>query len=263
MKSIISSVNDTSKFRSNTLRLLTWAGWIILLISITSIFIVNIFLLRTPFQVYCVFNGHTCPDPIYTELRKSVSGGILSINRSQIQSQLLRNYPMLNENINLSLKFPHTLTVDLSTKPVSVLITHPAQITPVAYALDGTLIPDYSSNNPLPLLHFLYPPTVDSRQNFVLNQDINSIALIEQALNIGFTFTFAKSLSAYELHATQDNKVWAVLNPQLDHTRQLTTLQIILSQATMKPELPVIDVRFSQPVLKPLSALGAVEEGKF
>ena len=259
MNSINSLAKTIKPSNLQYLKLYGWIGWGMLLTSTTAIAAVYILLANQKLQVVCHSDGEPCSDAYTTTINEALPHSLLFFNQSHINNALVKQFPELATPITFAFMPPSTITTTLSTRKPVALVSFPTSVVPRAYSLEGVPIPLSTHQPALSQIKFLYSPSIESGGIITSQADRNILLFVHEATTQGIFFSTVNVATAFEAHLSLNGSYWVIANPSQPHTRQLTTLQLILSQATMNPQLPVIDVRYTQPVLKPISALGAAQ----
>lgn len=79
------------------------------------------------------------------------------------------------------------------------------------------------------------------------------VQAIKLALSLSSELISVKSITMVDentIHITLDSGIIAIFSPKIDESRQLKSLQVVLSDGTITKGIRTIDVRFIQPVLR-------------
>jgi phage tail protein X len=191
-------------------------------------------------NIDCLYNqSNQCPDYLLAEFNQYRSHNTLTINTQAITSKVLAADPSLID-AQLQLILPDSLIIELTSHPAVVELTNLNQTTFIALGKNGDILKNYSQHSPS------LSQIVLSR----LQEDLFpylaelSFFITEANLNI-----FPLQLESNTL-STIDYEPKITFSPHKSAEEQVTSLQLILSQAKIKDRKIIsIDLRFNQPVI--------------
>lgn len=201
-------------------------------------------------QVHCRLDYEPCPEgAVLSELAKVKGQNLLTFNPAALQTRLLAGDFTIRE-AEFRKKFPRTLIVELqSVYPVAAvqLLGLPNQW--VIFDSRFRLIGSRGQDPNVPTVIVVSLPTLN------LGEPLTDEALLrslQAAIAISQEISQVRQLSVDGSTLTlqlQDGRV-SLFSLDKDLQLQIRTLQAILADTTIKPEDRIIDVRFSQPILK-------------
>jgi cell division septal protein FtsQ len=224
--------------------------WAILLGLITTAFIL-IFSPIFHLQYINCYQGPTqpCSQKIYGYLQSYYGTSLLSLSPSQIRLYLKQLDPQIDQ-VAVKLNFPHTLTVNLSQTPLIAQIQTATNSGILLVNQNNFTSLSQQPSSKLPLIISPYTH-LNSGESVTHQELLFAINLVRILQNNAISFTSLTVNSPTQIIADLKSGRAAVFSSQSDLSRQVTSLQLILSESTINPALPVIDVRFKKPVLKP------------
>lgn len=227
-------------------------SWLLLLTIIISLtYILFSPWLRVQYINCHYFNHQPCPSEIQAELQKHQHQPILFLSINDLVSRLSTGLPQVSQ-VNIDIHLPQTLSASFETQPLyaniqtssssaSLIVSRQYQVIHILETPDSTL----------PSI------TYDKATDITISDQITDPALLfaldlidqlnQHYLPVKPIFIYSPQEIALDLPHNQ----LALFDSQQDITRQVTSLQSILSKATIDSSLPVIDLRYNQPVLKP------------
>ena len=227
-------------------------SWIIIIFIITgSYWLINSPLFRLS-KIDCQQEISACPEYILAYLNHFKASLIWELDTHQLSQQILAVTPQAQE-VNINVHFPNTLIVSIKNTQPFVFLTLPDQS-------EGLII-----NTRLKVIE-RHQNNYQRLPQIIINHTISSDISIGSSIShqpIAFTLDYLKSLqssgigftkaivySPDDIHIHLANNKIALISSHQAFSRQLTTLQLILSKDTMTESHPVIDTRHSRPVLK-------------
>lgn len=188
-------------------------------------------------------SGEPCLPNIYAKLEPYKYKPMLLLNTRQIQQKLIRDFPYLN-NAHISVIWPQSIQITLDAKPVVVKVINQAGTLQHNLTLDGYLTPIVNVPDSLPVIYLTdsFPPEFTVPLQCILLVNLlqkNGLVYVKVELTDNETITLELS-----------NHLKVLISPKDEPQLVLATLQAILSAAKINPEVNVIDMRFSKPVLK-------------
>lgn len=239
-------------FSLHTTPIQVFAWFIVLIISTALIILLQSDYWHIKSHTCTYFQDAPCPDIIEAELTNYYGKNILSFSPYLLKHKLLAVEPRA-KNVNVSVQFPHTIqikfvqedllaNVKIATNSASLLVSN-------SYVVTGQ---SYTPNARIP--EVIYPQAINLRMgdkitNSPLEFSLKIIQdLTESFIDIHRVIVYSDRLILVDLPKNRQ----AIFTTHADLSRQVTSLQLILSKATIAQDMPVIDVRYEQPVLRPL-----------
>jgi cell division septal protein FtsQ len=201
-------------------------------------------------QVTCTLDFGECSDPsVLAELDKLKGQNIFRLKPDGLRSKLTSGDFTIRE-VQMKKTLPDQVLIELqSVYPVAALqvLTDPTwvvldpQFRVIATREDDPNVPTVIVPGPLSLT--VGKPISDE----LLLHALKLSQRLSRELSSIKTITL---IDANEIHIALDNGIMAILSPKLDETKQLKSLQAVLSGGTISKGIATIDVRFTQPVLR-------------
>lgn len=194
-------------------------------------------------------SGGPCSNQVLSALNQFAHRSIFTLSSTRVIQTVMTADPNTAE-VRFSVKLPNTVSIIITPiSPVAQFTFDDPQSAPLIVSGTGKELAQAGSNLP----------------QISVDRSFNRPSLIKQSDLINFTIELLHSLNStfikYDKVSLADTNTvkiqlpdnrTAVFSPHQPATRQVTTLQSILSAATIKTDNPIIDVRFNDPVLKPL-----------
>lgn len=195
------------------------------------------------------FNASVCPEAVMAELNKYQNQSTLFLNTSTLKSRLLSAIPeseeiIIKKSLPQSLQVAFTaqsplLNLKIATNSAALVLSRQNRI------VNQTVEPDPN------LTTIIYKEAATMRVGDLVNDPV--INFVSRALpliqNI-FPTSLVTVISPQEIIFKGDNGKKVIMTSIDSPTRQVTTLQLILSEDTMSSDFTVIDIRFEKPVLR-------------
>jgi len=223
----------------------------IILLTITGYFISYHSSLFAIDQINCTLDYQPClAGSVVSELDKSLGNNLVSLDTDHIKSRLLSGEYTIR-SVEFSRTFPNTLNVTLlSTYPVIALqlTDNPTEWIAIDERMRVIAVINTDPNVPT--------VTLDSTPPFHLGQEISDTNVVE-ALQLALEIS-RELRSVTTIHLGADSTVTlklssgvtALLTTTRSRSEQIYTLQSILADQDIIQNHKLVDVRFSQPMLK-------------
>jgi hypothetical protein len=237
-------------FHTTPIKLLSWL--IVLFTSIALVVILRSDYWHIQSHICTYFEQAPCPDIIEAELSNYNGKNILLFSPDLLEQKLLAVEPRA-KSVNVFVQLPHIIQVEfmqedllanvkIATNSASLLVSNSYIVTSQSLTPNAR-IPEviYPQGNVLRMGDKI----TDSPLAFSL-QIIQE--LTESFINIHRVIVYSDRLILVDLSKNRQ----AIFTTHADLSWQVTSLQLILSKATISQDMPVIDVRYEQPVLRPL-----------
>lgn len=222
---------------------------IILLVIASLLFITRgrLFAIKT---VDCLRDYQPCTDNhLLTELDKLKGANLFTFNKSELRTRILENNKTI-ENVEVTSSLPNKVSVNLISSSPSVALQLKDNST-VWVVLDQEfrVIAVRESDPNVPTVK------VSTMEEISIGNPITSKetqGALEVALSIKNNFIQAETISLTDDVITLDltEGKTALLSSKADIAEQLITLQAILADDTISESASLIDVRYTQPVIK-------------
>lgn len=238
-----------SRITNSKITLATWVFFILSCITVASFFTLQELKLQ---RVRCsMSSGNTCPAPIIAQLESLTNHSLLTLDLAMLRDQIYAVYPQVSR-IDIQSRFPQELHVNIHTKANAAALKTGPETTALVVASDNTITELTDQPNPD------YPVILYAQaEKFAVGETITDQAALfslslASTLKEGFiSFSQVKIQDPETITVQLDEGFTAVFSSALDVSRQVNTLQLILSKAKIDQTTPIIDLRFKQPVLKP------------
>lgn len=221
-------------------------GWV--LIVVTGLWLeFRFFVVK---NISCQINqGEPCPTQVTGLISKYQGMSYFSPRLTQLPARLASAFPGLVLE-KYELDFPHSYSFFFKTLPPFISLQEPQAETWLYLSQDGAFI----GSGPLPA-----PETSQVRYGSTYRSPTDSvdqppmpfiISLVNQLARLGIPIQQLTILDKQLLTLTLPDDKLALFSVSQPVSRQVASLQVILTKATMSHETPVIDVRFDPPVLR-------------
>lgn len=234
--------------KPNLIAFLPWLPSLLTLFLLLLILYHPLFHLR---HLNCSFDlNQPCPLVIIRDLEHYLSKPTLRLNPTDLKTKYLNLIPEV-EAVELAILFPHTLNINFSTtQPIAAVMTAPDS--PALLISSSHIAQSVVDELPPGTYLIIYPEAY----RISLGDAIEDPAL-KFALQLGSSLE-ASSISLKDIEIISQDTILAnlemgsvaIFTSLIDLDRQLTSLQLILSKATIDPGYRFIDVRFDEPVLR-------------
>ncbi len=202
-------------------------------------------------QILCINqDDESCDQYVIAELNNYKGESTFLIHTKDIAIKLGKANPAY-QNISVIAKLPNVLEVSLEDEPkyanLKIASNSASLVVDQNYLIVG------ESPNPSPGLFTIVAP---SAVNLGVGDQINDQTLLQtfqianQLKQHYLSFDHLTMTSASHIKATLPDGKSAIFTTTANIPRQVTSLQLILSKATISPEPYEIDLRFDKPVLK-------------
>lgn len=142
------------------------------------------------------------------------------------------------------------LIIDLVPKSPILSLQDPVKSTWILIADDGTFVSEASQSG-IGTVAVSYSPTYQENRDLPISVLVNHLAeLVRSLSNYGVPITQIILYQNSVITGTLPNNRLAIFSALEPISRQVASLQLILSKATISKDTPVIDVRFAKPVLR-------------
>lgn len=199
-------------------------------------------------EINCERDGKLCSDQILAELERLKGQSLLTFKPQSLKLKLALADPSISE-VNIRTNLPGSLKLTLISREAKVFLTTPRAAKGLIADADGFVFSKGDKEN-------AYIATI------VVN-DLSSINLSERVQDpiilsaIKLSQELEESYITFQTIEVEENLLLVVLNEQTavlfsskaDLKNQVTSLQRILSQATIEDTPTKIDVRFDKPVI--------------
>lgn len=201
-------------------------------------------------QINCrLSTADLCPESEIAILSALQGQPLLSPLFKELESWYLpksRGYQLQTESWSLG----GVLNITLTPKNPIMSLKTPSGRSWLEIASDGTLIKEVDDPRP-GTVKILYAATYQPEKSLPASKLLNSLidlvfSLSAKGIPVDTITLYHDTVIAAQL---PDNKQ-AVFSASEPISRQVASLQVILTKATMSKETPVIDVRFDKPVLR-------------
>lgn len=201
--------------------------------------------------VTCSLDYGECQDPsVLAELDKLKGQNIFTLTKDKLESKLTSGDFTIRE-VSIKKTLPDNLQVELqSVYPFAALkidgdktwVVLDPSFKVIATRLQDPNVPTVVINTPLTLV--IGKPITDPLLLSALKLAGVITAAIPQVKSIAL-------IDSNTIHLGLDNGLTGIFSPKGDEQKQLRSLQAVLSGSTITKGIKTIDVRFSQPVLRP------------
>jgi hypothetical protein len=175
----------------------------------------------------------------------------LTVNTGRLSQKLTAVEPQAAQ-VDVSVKLPDTLEIQFRSQELLANIKVATVSASLIVSKDHVVVGQSLKGHPH-LPDIIYPQAAGLRigdriSDSTLSFGLRLITLLSQS----FINTSQISLLSDRLiTVTLAEGKTALFTTHYDLTRQVTSLQLILSKSTIATDYPVIDVRYEQPVLRP------------
>lgn len=227
-------------------------SWVITCAYILFIF----FITFGPFfrlnKFYCQTNtGEPCPDYIVPELSKKRGELAYLCQTTSLIKTFHHTLPQA-DTISIEPKWPNTLVASITWQPGIANLQIPASTSAILVGKSGQLI----TLTPIPDPSL---PTIiaSSAADLIISDHLSdsslqsALELIKQLEYFSIPVYQIVVVSPIEIKALLKNGYIAIFTSLRNIYLQVNTLHLILSDPTMNAALPIIDVRYDRPALKP------------
>jgi hypothetical protein len=235
--------------RPNFSQLVSWPLTLVLIIAIILFLFSSYFDIKSHTCKY--LDDQPCPQIIEAELDRFHHTSIFNFSPAALKQKLLAVDPR-SERIDIKITFPHAFSV--SFYPQTLLANIKVATNSANLLVSRQKVITGQSTNPQPNLPvIIYPQAINLRIGDLVSDTPLSFtldllqALEKSFINISQIYLYSDKLILAQI----DRDKQAIFTTHSELSRQVTSLQLILSKATIMKDLPVIDVRFDQPVLRP------------
>ena len=204
-------------------------------------------------QINCQYTDQSpCETVILAELLKYRHQFLLFINPAKIRQKLTSALPD-SRQINVNLILPKTLTVTINRE--SPWITIKLSSSNVFYLTGRNLrIISQSTDAPatLPVISLSGIEVLTVGQTISDPSLIAAASILDLLTAADIPVMSIKIISADEIVCIFPDHRQGIFTGLKDLSRQVTALQLVLLKTTINSSLPIIDVRFDKPILKPV-----------
>ncbi len=201
-------------------------------------------------EIGCTIDFEPCEDlNVIAELEKLKGENIFSFSSKQISSKLTSGDFTIRK-VNISKQLPATLSAELESVYPVVAIQVVGDTTWVVIDQKYRFIGTRTSDPNVPTVLVTGPIEVVLGQvprDQLLKDAIKMTLTIAEEL---FTVKTLTLIDADTVELVLENDIKAIFTPKKDTLDQLELLQLVLSDDTITEGVNIIDVRFSQPVLR-------------
>lgn len=240
------AIKRKSKYLVFTRWHFTWfAIWVLVFISIFIVFFSSFFKVAT---ITCQIKKDECSEIILAELDRLKGNSILTLNKKVIQTKIKASDPTIAE-LSVSIRLPKNLDVVIIKRRALAAIKSSQAEKLILLDSDGFLfISDEKKIQPLPIIK------QDRISQIVLGEKIEDEQILKSLHLIKLLSDNYVSFDGVEirenlLEVQLNQLTTAIFTGLRDMESQVSSLQQILSQATIDATPKTIDVRLDKPVL--------------
>lgn len=200
-------------------------------------------------HISCKSNINSCTEQISAELSKQKGKSLLTFKAKPIENKLKKAVPSIL-NIEIKPLFPNKLQVQINYRKPVALIKYNKSKEGVLVDKEGLIFKKASSQNGAFGLII-----TDQDLNLTIGEKVNDqvlLSAIKLVLELKSQFISFQKINVsnreIELFLSDNTKVLFSYSREIH--KQVTSLQQILSQATIQSKPTLIDVRFNKPVIK-------------
>jgi cell division septal protein FtsQ len=196
-------------------------------------------------------NGETCPAIVIAELSQAQNQPIFLTDTDIIRQKIISTVPSV-KRVEVHTRLPNQIDVTLYPAEIFASLRSENSLNALLVTSDLRVVETASDS------------LADKPVIITANASELSLGDYVDAQALLFTRDLIMHLQSQYLSPTRlsimneeeivvnfKEGFTGVFSPNLDVTRQVTTLQLILSEVTINQSIPIIDVRFQNPVLKP------------
>jgi len=229
--------------------LLKWLLFFAVIFLLIIVYKSQLFTIKT---INCITTSDQafCPNTVLAELERLKGQVILTLNLNQIKSKLLSADPKIN-SVAIDVNLPNTLTTTISYQPAAFAIQIATDSAGFVVDQSGSIIS--------------LEETIGSNLVKIITSQAQHLSVGDTITNsvINYAFSLSRALKQNyidfdQIIIGQFNTITVILNSnqqvlfsiQNNIERSVTSLQLILSKATISSTPHQIDLRFDKPVLK-------------
>ncbi len=216
--------------------------------------LVYLLLYSSVFQITslsCSLDFEPCRSPlVLADLAKLKGQNIFLLNKQAITDRL-ESADFTIAEATIKRQLPGQIIVELESIYPTVALRIKDQLSWAVFDQELQLIAVRSIDPNVPTLIITTPLTLVIGQEPAEETIIHALQLTKRLGDELFNFKSLELLDQDTLELTLSDGTIALLSPNKDESEQISVLQAILSGGTMMDEGRIIDIRFSQPVLRP------------
>jgi cell division septal protein FtsQ len=219
--------------------------------SIAVVFLGNLLFGRTfrIREIECRRDGEQCRDQIMAEIKKIEGRSLLTFKAADIVSKLEKADPSI-QLIKAESHLPDKVILSIvSRKPFAIISTSTNSASLLVDAQGFVFQKDKDFFQLLPTV-LLNSDTNLSLDELNENQEIKQACRLIAAMQDNFVNFKTLEIRENSFVIFLDNKVRVIFSQDDDFENKVTSLQRILSQATIESKEAIIDLRYQKPVIK-------------
>lgn len=201
-------------------------------------------------NIECLINFRPCSDThLLAELEKIKGQNIFTLNKQSLSARILQNNKIVS-SVDITYELPNAISVRLNTSPPSValkLIDNQNMWILLSEEFRTISLSSENPNVPTVLLEEIEGLAIGEKIS-----DPSTISALKVALSIKGNYLPASSISltGETITLELDGGRTALLSTRRGIPEQLITLRAILADETISETASIIDVRYTQPVIK-------------
>lgn len=199
-------------------------------------------------SVECRSEAEACPEEVMAELMRLKGNSLLTLNQRHTEEKLLRFDPGI-ERVEMIIRLPSSVSVTLTQRKAIASITTAGS--PVALMVDahGVVFGSVAvSETTLPLVISDEPLKLSVGSEMREGPLRSAVVLVDALQDQFIPFTEMKVTNS-ELRVEVNEDIVAVFSHKEEYAGEVTSLQRILSEVTIRSKPVTIDIRHEKPVL--------------
>lgn len=237
-----------SKYLVFTQEILLPSAVVLVLLSLAWFTLFSSFFQIT--RVDCVQDFEPCENPaLLSELEKLKSENIFTLSTVKIKQKLLAGDFMVRE-LEIHKQLPASLSFSLQSVYPVVALHVQDDSNWVIFDQKLRVIGSHPRDPNVPTVIVPGPLTLTVGKTIPSPDIVRSLQLAIRLRDELISFKTLTLVDDHTLELNLGGGVLAILTPENDESQQLHSLQAILADATIMAGVHVIDVRFSQPVIR-------------
>jgi hypothetical protein len=228
--------------------IIPWVISLVFIIALAFLLRSDMFRLR---QYTCTYLDQApCPPQVTAEIDKQLGTSIFLFSPQNLRQKLLQAIPQ-TETIDITVSWPDSVDLTFTSSELLANLQSATNSASLTIAANRIII-DYQALPDTTLPVIISPAVASLRVGDKATDPAleYSLSLITTLKDHYIKAHILDSSDPTAIIVSLNDGFQAIFNHHRDLSRQVTSLQLILSKATIDPDLRIIDVRYDQPVLR-------------